>query len=373
MWIQEKNPELFRQASRFITAKEYVISHLTGQYLVDYSLAAGSGLLNTHDLKWNTTSLELARITPDQLSPIQDPRLIISGLNPEYAKEMGVNPDTPLVLGSSDATNSNLGAGAIKPGQATLMVGTSGALRIISPKPVLDPLARSWCYAIDPSHWLIGGAINNGGLALSWLRDVLNRTYSDAQFGQRISFEDLINLASEAGVGAGGLMCLPFLAGERSPHWNLDARALFFGMTLHHDIRHLSRALLEGIAFQFKNVYEILIEIGIDISQIRASGGLANSEIWLQIIASTLGREILVTQSLETSSMGAAFWAMHGNDSFPNLEIITGLITMNSKYQANPEEVDIYERLFNIYNEIYEKISGSFHKLARFQEALRKK
>ena len=153
------------------------------------------------------------------------------------------------------------------------MVGTSGAFRVISPRPILDEKARSWCYAIDEGHWLVGGAINNGGVALSWLRDCLNQAFSLLSPEPLLSFEDVIALAGSAKAGAGGVICLPFFAGERSPNWNLNARALFFGMTLEHGVRHLARALLEGIAFRFRNLKEVLIDVGVDVRQIIASGG----------------------------------------------------------------------------------------------------
>ena len=176
-------------------------------------------------------------------------------------------------MGSSDAVNSSIGAGAVAPTQATLMIGTSGALRVVSHRPVLDPEARSWCYAIDETHWLVGGAINNGGVALSWLRDCLNQAHA----GQPLTFEDVLALAGRAPAGSKGLVCLPLFAGERSPNWNLNARAAFFGMSLEHELRHVARALLEGIGFRFKSLLQVLLEIGVDVRKIVASGGFTQS------------------------------------------------------------------------------------------------
>ena len=267
-------PEVFQAARRYVSAKEYVAYRLTGAWRVDYSLAAGSGFLDTDTLQWSGRALELAGIRADQLSPLAAPSARLGTLQPEVAGRMGVPAGTPVAMGSSDAVNSSIGAGAVTAAQATLMIGTSGALRVVSPRPVLDPAARSWCYAIDERHWLIGGAINNGGVALSWLRDCLNQ----ARAGQALSFEDVLALAGRAPAGSGGLVCLPFFAGERSPNWNLNARAAFFGMSLEHGLPHMARALLEGIGFRFKSLLEVLVDIGLDVEQIVASGGFTQSD-----------------------------------------------------------------------------------------------
>jgi gluconokinase len=190
IWLREELPQVFDQAARFISGKEYVLTKLTGgEYLVDIGIAAGTGLLNTHTLNWNPLSLELAGITPDRLSSLCSSTQIIRKLDPVMAKQLGIPEDVPLVVGSADAVNSSLGAGAVMSGQATCMVGTSGAFRIIADKPVLDQQARTWCYAIDHGYWLVGGAINNGGLALSWFREILNQMLRDHCGNTQLTFE----------------------------------------------------------------------------------------------------------------------------------------------------------------------------------------
>ena len=177
LWLREERPEIYKRAAHFLSAKEYVFRQLTGHQVVDYCLAAGSGFLNVHDLRWNNTSLELAGIDASQLSSLCDPGEVFRLSNRDLAARMGISPDTPVTLGTADAVNSSLGAGGVLPGQATCMIGTSGALRIISDRPILDPMSRTWVYAIDRKHWLVGGAINNGGIALSWLLDLFHSAF----------------------------------------------------------------------------------------------------------------------------------------------------------------------------------------------------
>ncbi len=366
MWLRENRPEIFKHARRYVSAKEYVGFRLTGTWQVDYALAAGSGFLNTYTLKWSDPAIDLAGIRKDQLSPLAAPVALHGQLQPAIAAQMGIPVNTPVVMGSSDAVNSSIGAGAVDPTQATLMVGTSGALRVVSPRPVLDPKARSWCYAIDETHWLVGGAINNGGVALSWLRDCLNQAHA----GQPLTFEDLLALASRAPAGSRGLVCLPFFAGERSPNWNLNARAAFFGMSLAHELRHVARSLLEGIGFRFKSLLEVLLEIGVDVRQIVASGGFTRSALWLQVMADVLGRELNVPAWGETSALAAAFWAALAAGSAGSMEEIRQWVHHSHACRPIPENTAVYERVYPLYTKLYQAAAGSFDDIARLQSDL---
>lgn len=369
-WLREEASKVFSQADRFISAKEFMIHRLIGDYVVDYSLAAGSGLLNTHTLNWSRPALDLIGIGSDRLSVLCRPAETFRRLSPDIAGAMGISPETPFILGSSDAANSNLGAGAVKPWQSTCMVGTSGAFRIISPKPILDPQARSWCYAVDTDKWLVGGAINNGGVALSWLQDMFNSALSPAQGSPELTFTDLVGLAARAEAGAQGVVCLPFFAGERSPYWNLNARGMFFGLSLKHDARHFARSLLEGVAFRMRSLHEVLCEISVDIQQVRASGGFTRSALWLQIISDTLNSQLVVPAWGETSSLGAAFWAMLGTGALSDFNSIGESVKLDRTFQPDAEAAAIYDRVFEIYKSLYTAMSPSFEPVARLQKDL---
>lgn len=332
--------------------------------MVDYSLASGTGLLNIHKLQWEPQALQLAGIAEDRLSTLCSPTTVHRGLDPLFASRTGLQEDVPVVVGSSDAANSSLGAGAVLPGQAACMLGTSGALRVFAPSPVPDSKARTWCYAVDETHWLVGGAINNGGVALSWFKDILNQGFRHLPSEDLLSFEDVLNLAAKAGAGAGGLICLPFFAGERSPNWNANARAAFFGMTLDHNAVHLSRALLEGIAFRLRSVDETLAEAGCHIGHIIASGGFVKSEFWLQLVSDVLNRKLTVPKWGETSSLGAAFWAILSVGGNESLESLAAAAEMDRSLSPDPGNVSVYSRLYSLYRKLYRCASALFDEIA---------
>jgi gluconokinase len=242
------------------------------------------------------------------------------------------------------------------------MLGTSGAFRVIAPEPLIGVDGRNWCYAIDRGHWLVGGAINNGGLALSWLRDALNRALAGVNMETQLSFADILELASQVEAGAGDLVCLPFFAGERSPNWNLKARAAFIGMTLDHDVRHLARALLESIAFRMRSLHEMLADVGVQVDQIRASGGFIQSELWLQITADVLSHELVIPSSGETSALGAAFWPMLAAGVFKNLEDLEKSVQLGTHCTPNPTTAATYKRLYSQFKELYTALEGQFER-----------
>jgi gluconokinase len=370
LWLRQNRPEVFGSARRYVSAKEYIGFRLTGIWQVDYALAAGSGFLNTHTLQWSDNALDLAGVRKEQLSPPAPPVALMGRLQTELAMQMGLPADTPVVTGSADAVNSSLGAGAVSPTQATLMVGTSGALRVITPRPVLDPQARSWCYAVDEAHWLVGGAINNGGVALAWLRDLFNQAILRDSGTKPLSFEDILALANSAPVGAGGLICLPLFAGERSPNWNLDARAVFFGMTLAHEARHMARALLEGIGFRFKSLLEVMQEMELDVRQIVTSGGFTQSEMWMQAMADVLGREISVPVWGETSALAAAFWPFLAAGGAGSINDIRNWVRFSRVQHPVSEHTAVYQQMYPLFSRLYQSLKGAFDEVARLQSKL---
>ncbi len=350
LWLRENRPEVFSRARRFLSAKEYVFWRFTGESLVDYSVASGSGLLHLRSLQWNPFCLEMAGIRAEQLSRPCPPRQAAGPLAKDVSDRMGLAGGVPVILGSSDAVNSSLGAGAVLPTQATCMVGTSGALRLIQPRPILDPRGRTWCYAMGEGRWLVGGAINNGGVALSWLRDALNQAMFLQGRKEGLTFDQVLHLAAQAGPGAGGVLCLPFFAGERSPNWNLNARAAFLGLTLEHGLPHLARSLVEGIGFRLRSIREALQETGVRVDEILASGGFTRSEFWLQVTADVLEARLRVPRWGETSALGAALWVMWAVGRAGSLAELTRLIPPGRSVCPRAETAAVYRRAYALYS-----------------------
>lgn len=359
-WLRENHLEMFRRTARFVTLRDYALYRLCGVWVTDPSMASSTGWLNLHTLTWDAGALAFSGIGTAQLPEIHPPDAVFPLRPSPLTKALGLLPGTPVAPGCSDGVNSNLGAGAVRPGQSVLMIGTSGALRLFSDQPRFHPAQGSWCYAVEAGRFLVGGAINNGGLALTILRNLLT-SFPGAP---ALSVEDLLSLAEQVPPGAEGLIALPFFNGERSPDWNAQARGAFLGLTPAHRPAHLARAVLEGVAFRLRAVLEMLEETGLSLSEIRASGGFVRSRLWLSIVASALEHPLSLPASGETSSRGAAFWAMRAAGALSDFESLPERITIVETVPPQPAAQEAYRRLYPLAQSGYRALLPLYEALA---------
>ncbi|MFS0783286.1 gluconokinase [Bacillus sp. 1P06AnD] len=368
-WLKHEKKEIFNQTYKFISIKEFVFFRLFGQYIVDYSIASATGLLNLKALDWDEGALSVAGITSGQLSqPVPTTHQLI-GLKPEYAKKMNLPVQTPFVIGASDGVLSNLGVNAIEPGVVAVTVGTSGAIRTVTDKPVTDPKGRIFCYALTEDLWVIGGPVNNGGMILRWARDQLAVSqYEEAKRTGKDPYDALSKLASNVGPGAAGLIFHPYLAGERAPLWDANARGSFIGLGLHHKKEHLIRAVMEGVVF---NLYTVLLALEELIGQperIHATGGFARSELWRQMMADIFNQELYVPESYESSCLGAAILGMYSMGVIDSLNVVSKMVGADYHHVPDQDNVQIYEEIIPIYISLSRVLKDEYANIAAFQK-----
>src|SRR3954453_4311083 len=297
VWFRGEAPEVFEAARRWAGIKEYVVAGLTGEWLVDHSIASATGLLELATLDWDREGLELAGIGAHRLSPLVPTTHVLGQLTADAARELGLPPDCPVVVGASDGTLANLGVGAVRPGVAACSIGTSGALRVMVEDPAVDPQGSVFCYALTPGRWTVGGAINNGGVVLEWAHDALAPDIDDRAA--------VLDLAADAPPGSDGLLMLPYLLGERAPHWSTDLRGAYVGLTRAHGRAHLVRAAIEGVCLQLALVLESMRAAGVEVREMRAPGGFARSALWRQLLADALGMPVGFPAGHDGSAFGA--------------------------------------------------------------------
>ncbi|MEW9673232.1 gluconokinase [Ammoniphilus sp. 3BR4] len=368
LWMKEEDPETFSRSAKFVSIKEFVLHRLFGQYVVDYSIASATGLFNLEALDWDEEVLGLLGINRDQLSHPVPTTYILSDMDQDMAIKMGIHPDTPFVVGASDGVLANLGVGAIGPGETAVTIGTSGAIRTVIDRPRTDEKGRTFCYALTDRHWVIGGPTNNGGMILRWLKDEF--AAPEIEVAKRLGkdpYEIMIEYAEKVPAGSEGLLFLPFLSGERAPYWNANARGLFFGISLHHKREHFIRAVLEGVILSVFTVGVALHDLAGQAVDIRASGGFARSAVWRQILADMMGREVLVPESHEASSLGAAALALYAIGEIDDLEQIKDWITISHCQQPNLQNTETYLELYNMYDRLYHKLKGEFDIISELQ------
>lgn len=361
VWLRHEQPEVFAKAAKFISIKEYVFYRLTQQFWVDYSIASGTALWNMATLEWDAEALQIAGIRASQLSQLVPSTQVIVGLLPSITAAMGLLPTTPFVIGANDGVLSNLGMGAIAPGVAAMTIGTSGAIRAIVSRPLTDPQERLFCYALTETHWAVGGAVNNGGIVMQWLRQ---------QLGLADSYEALWDMANTVPAGAEGLLFHPYLLGERSPLWQADARGSWFGLTLRHTKAHLVRAAIEGVTLNLFVILQAVQDIAGPITSLRAAGGFAQSSLWRQLVADVFNRPISIPTQRQSSSAGAAILGLYALQHIPSLENSGFALGESVCYQPNSAQAAVYQRLLPIYEQILTVFQQNYYLIAQLQQDL---
>ena len=301
-WLQETQPELFGLASHWMSFGEYAQMRLFGSALCSLSMASGTGLLNPNTKEWDPQTLAEMPIALRQLNPVTDLDKPVSGLTAEWARALGPLKDLPWLPASGDGACSNVGSGAVEANRIAINVGTSGAMRVAVKADQIDIPADLFCYRVDDARFLVGGAFASGGNVYAWAQKTL-------QLGDRKAAGKAVAALAPDGHG---LTVLPFWAGERSPGWHAGARAAMIGMNLHTTPAEMLRASLEAVAYQFANVYDVVIKQYPSATQIVASGGaIVNDPTWAQIMADSFGATIVTSRVSEASSRGAALLALH--------------------------------------------------------------
>ncbi|MFB7139215.1 gluconokinase [Gottfriedia sp. NPDC056225] len=371
-WIVNDRPEIANKAKKYIGIKEYIFKKFFDQYVVDHSLASAMGMMNLKTLDWDDEALQIAGITPDQLSRLVPTTEIFTNCNPNLAKQMGIDPQTPFVIGASDGVLSNLGVNAIRKGEIAVTIGTSGAIRTIIDRPQTDEKGRIFCYALTEKHWVIGGPVNNGGMVLRWIRDEF--AASEVETAKRLGidpYEVLTKIAEGVRPGADGLLFHPYLAGERAPLWNPDVRGSFFGLTMAHKKEHMIRAALEGVIYNLYTVFLALIEcMDGPVSKIQATGGFARSNEWRQMMSDIFDLEVLVPESYESSCLGACILGLYATGKIESFEIVSEMVGNTHRHTPNEDAVKEYRELLPIFISLSRVLEKDYSKIANYQRGL---
>lgn len=362
MWIKSNDQKLFAQSHKFIGIKEFLFYRLFGVYVVDHSIASATGLFDIHHLTWSDQALSLAGISEEQLASPVPVDYILNMPSREIAALMHIPEDTPFVIGGSDGCLANLGVGAISPGVASVTVGTSGAIRVASSQANKEKKQRLFTYLLRPNEYIIGGAVNNGGVLRNWFRDNFLCEITQMEADPSASLNALVDSVVP---GAEGLIFLPYLTGERAPHWNSNAKGVYFGIQLHHGRAHFARAMMEGMLFAIYSVGLALEENTGPIHTIFASGGLARSSLLVQMLADIFNKPVFTKNTVESSAWGAALIGLealgiHGGGPTIKNKQTEGKQDTEHGYKPSAENHAVYIRNFQKFERLYHLLEGEF-------------
>jgi gluconokinase len=357
-WLQE-NMDLPEQV-KFVSIKEYVIARLLDRWVVDWSVASASGMFDIRRHQWDPAALSLLGLNPANLSELVSPKQIFMAWPKEIIDLIGLPADTPFIMGGGDGPLASIGVGAFSSETLAVNVGTSAAARLIVPEARVDPAGRLWTYVVDENLWVMGGIVSSGGIVYDWsLRNFFSGLETTDTMSGRVH-EYAEGLASMVPPGAEDLCFIPYLGGEQCPDWHPHTRGGFFGLDFRHQQGHLVRAVLEGITRSLCRVADSMrATLGVQFQEIRVTGGLSSSALWLQIAADMFGVPIVVPASVEGSARGAAILALIalGQRSSPE-EFADPVLNQARVYPR--EEIHIY----------YQKQNRKFQKLLDFTRSL---
>jgi len=367
LWVRDNEPATYERTTRFLLPKDYVRFRLTGEFATEVSDASGTLLFDVTHRRWSKELLEALHIDPQLLPRAYESPEVTGQVTTETALLTGLKTGTPVVGGGGDQAASAVGNGIVLPGLTSATLGTSGVIFGYTDAPKLDPQGRihTFCHAV-PGKWHVMGVTQGAGLSLHWFREQLGA--SEAWYARETGedvYDLIIREAERIPPGSNGLLFLPYLMGERTPHLDAQARGMWFGLTAAHTRGHLIRAILEGVAFSLRDSLEIFRELKIPIEQIRASGGGSRSFFWRQIQADIYGKEVVTLRESEGSAFGAALLAGVGSGIYSSVEE-SARETLQVRECLAPmkENVPFYDRQYEIYRRLYPAVKELVHALA---------
>ncbi len=354
LWVRSHEPDVYARVRHILLPKDYVRFRLTGAYATDRADGAGMLLFDIRTRDWSPEVLRALEIPPEWLPTTYEGPEVTATLHAEAAAQTGLRAGTPVVGGGGDQAAQAVGVGAIEPGIVALTLGTSGVVFASTAEPFVEPEGRlhAFCHAV-PGRWHLMGVMLSAAGSLRWYRDT---------FAPGASYDSLTDAAGRVPAGCEGLLFLPYLTGERTPYPDPLARGAFVGLTVRHTAPHLTRAVLEGVAFGLRDSFELMKSAGLAaIDQVRVSGGGARSPLWRQILADVLEVELVTVNTTEGAAYGAALLAGAGAGIWPDVGAACGqTILLTGSTQPQPKAVARYAALYAQYRRLYPALKDIF-------------
>jgi xylulokinase len=355
VWVRDHEPELWARTRHVLLPKDYLRLRLTGAHAMDKADGSGTLLFDLAARDWSPEVLDALRINHALMPQTYEGPLVTGTVTAVAAAATGLWAGTPVVAGGGDQSANAVGVGAVLPGVVALSLGTSGVVFASTVEPLHEPHGRvhAFCHAV-PARWHMMSVMLSAAGSLRWFRDAL---------APNSDFGELVAIAGDVPAARGGLFFLPYLTGERSPHPDPDARGAFVGLNLGHDRRHMTRAVLEGVAFGLRDGMELMVEAGMARpTHVRASGGGMVSPLWRQILSDVLGAEIELPTTTEGAAYGAAVLAAVGAGWFATVdEACSALVSATLASAPGPESA-AYDASYAAYRELYPALRPWFHR-----------
>jgi xylulokinase len=367
LWLREHEPRNYDKVQKVLLPKDYIRFLLTGEYATEVSDASGTLLLDVRKRSWSKEILSKLDIPLEFLPSCEESTVVTGSITKKAAEQTGLVAGTPVVGGGGDQAAGAVGTGIVRRGIVSSTVGTSGVVFAFSDKVMLDPKGRvhTFCHAV-PGKWHVMGVMLSAGGSLRWYRDTFCGAEKEvASLEGRDPYELIIEEAATAPAGCEGLLFVPYLTGERTPHADANAKGVFFGIHLRHTKAHFARSVLEGVAFGLKDSFEIIKSMGVPMDEVRASGGGARSKLWRQIQADVNDLPLVTINVDEGPAYGAALLAGVGAKVFRTVEeACDASIKVVSRMSPRKKTRSLYARYYKEYCALYPALKARFAAVA---------
>lgn len=359
LWYKKHMPNVYNNAYKVLQSNSYIALKLSGEMTQELSQGYGLHCFNMRTGQWDETMCKEMGIRPDLLPDIYPSHAVVGKVTEKAARECGLKVGTPVVAGALDAACGTLGAGVIHPGETQEQGGQAGGMSICTDTYKADERLILSYHAI-PGHWLLQGGTVGGGGVMRWLeREFADYEREEGKRTGRSSLELFNDIAQKVAPGCDGTIFLPYMAGERSPIWNPNAKGVFYGLDYSKTKGHMIRAGMEGVALALKHNLEVAKEAGADVSVLRSMGGSANSLLWTQIKSDVTGKPIIVPSSDTATTLGAVILAGVGVGVYKDFEEAVNTTVVNKRsHEPNKENFTVYQKNYETYLQIYEGLKG---------------
>ncbi|OMP75104.1 MULTISPECIES: gluconokinase [unclassified Chitinophaga] len=365
-WIRNRDAERFRLTSKFLSIKSYVIHQLTGEYMIDYSIASATGLLNIHTVQWEDDALQYAGITANQLAMLVPVFTKAGKLKNAYQQSLRLSAETKILIGSSDGCLATLGDGIVKGEEkASITIEDSGAVRVMGPNILKDEQMRFFNYLLTDNCYVSGGPTNNGGNIFEWFTRQFGEFTNP--FDMENSIQQLMEEAANVPTGSDGLLFLPYLLGERAPIWNANARGAYFGLNIKHERRHFIRATIEGILYEIYSIGKTLSEQQ-TINSLSVNGSFGTIPFCSQLIADIFSKPVQVRQQFHSVSFGAYLLSATEMGIYTSLDNVAPVAEIPNVFKPNKQHHTIYADYFCIFEKLSAKLFDEFEAIGNLQQ-----
>ncbi|MEX1139018.1 MAG: xylulokinase [Bacteroidota bacterium] len=367
LWVRKHEPRVYEKTRHVLLPKDFIRYKLTGEFASEMSDASGTVLLDVRQRSWSAEILNILQVPSEWMPALVESTEQTGRVTRMAAKDTGLNEGTPVVGGGGDQAAGAVGSGIVREGVVSVTIGTSGVVFAHSAGYRREPQGRlhAFCHAVPKAWHLMGVTLSAGG-SLRWFRDAFCMEEKQVARKKGIDpYEVMVKSASRCAAGSDGLLFLPYLTGERTPYPDPLARGAFIGLTVRHTKAHMIRSILEGVAFSLKDCMELMKNAGVPVADVRVSGGGARSEVWRQILADVLGRNLTTVTSTEGAPYGAALLAGAGVGVFESVQAACDRVIKPASITNPGKHVGVYDRFYEVYRSSYRQNTPLFQSLSR--------